>query len=314
MINATAPDKRQYGSGSGLLPHMGLPMWYLPDWRGGLLGADAQSGTALWDYSQVFDSVEGNTTFYGLPDASRLSNWWQQVPDDFRFCFKLPRDITHVGDPVAAIQSLAGKEFEDFLRAIADLGGHKLGVLMVQLPERVAVTSEDMLWRLFDAVLSMTEHCLGSRWSGSLAVECRHRSFFMKDEAETDFLRGLADRKMDRVIFDSRGLQMDRTKTEPVLDAQRKKPNMPVHAVATGRHPVVRFIGHSDWQQNIQGLQQWHRKLTQWQQEGRQPFVFWHTVGNQDVPGFHRWIMETFWQREVVWPGENAAGQTLELW
>ena len=297
-----------------MLPHMGLPMWYLPDWRGGLLRPDAQSATALTDYSQVFDTVEGNTTFYGLPSGARLTHWWQQVSDDFRFCFKLPRDISHVDNPVEAMRGNAGQSLCRFLETIDELGAHKLGALLLQLPERVTISSESQLWLLMDLLAEQIDRIFGATWQGTVAVECRHRSFFMKDDAERRFLRGLADRGLDRVIFDSRGLQMDQSGTELVRDAQRKKPNMPVHAVATGRHPIVRFIGHSDWLQNRQGLEQWHRRLLQWQQEGRQPYVFWHTVGNQDVPGFHRWIMETFWQTEVRWPGENASGQTMTLW
>lgn len=314
MINVTAPEKRNTLSDNPGLLRMGLPMWYLPEWRGGLLSPDSASATALGDYSQVFGSVEGNTTFYGLPDAARLSHWWQQVSDDFRFCFKLPRDLTHVADPVQALQGQAGQRWNDFLHAIADLNAARLGVLMVQLPERFGAADESVLWRFLDDLSVMTERVLGTAWNGSIALECRNVSFFMKDDVERRLLRGLADRAMDRVIFDSRGLQMDDSVTDAVLDAKRKKPNMPVHAVATGRHPVVRFIGHSTWQENDQGLQQWHQRLLQWQQEGRQPFVFWHTVGNQDVPGFHRWIMETLWQEQVVWPGENASGQTLSLW
>jgi len=293
---------------------MGLPMWYLPEWRGGLLSPDSASTTALKDYSQVFDSVEGNTTFYGLPDAARLAHWWQQVPESFRFCFKLPRDITHVADPVQALKGQPGQRWCDFLRAIAHLDTAKLGVLMVQLPERFTAADESVLWCFLDELSRGVERELGADWDGGIALECRHLSFFLKDDTERRLLRGLADRAMDRVIFDSRGLQMDDSNSDAVLDAKRKKPNMPVHAVATGRHPVVRFIGHSQWEKNAPGLQQWHRKLTQWQEEGKQPFVFWHTVGNQDVPGFHRWIMETCWRREVLWPGENAAGQTLDLW
>lgn len=293
---------------------MGLPMWYLPEWRGGLLKPDAVSATALADYSQVFDSVEGNTTFYGLPDQQRLAHWWQQVPDHFRFCFKLPRDISHASDLSTALTGRSKVALEVFLERIAEIGAHKLGVLMLQLPERVQMDSTAGLWHLLDELAMMLGHRLGPSWEGSVAVECRHLSFFQKDEAERRFLRALADRHMDRVIFDSRGLQMDTSGNEVVLDAKTKKPNMPVHAVATGQQPVVRFIGHSDWRLNWQGLQQWHRRLSQWQQEGRRPYIFWHTVGNRDVPGFHRWIMESLWQHSPVWPGEQASGQTLDLW
>lgn len=278
-------------------------MWFLPQWRGGLLSPGCSSAESLREYSDVFGSVEGNTTFYALPDRQRLALWLQQSRDDFRFCFKVPRDISHATDPVAAWRGKAGARFGWFLDHIMNSCPHKLGVVMLQLPVTSGIDSHSQLFSLLDLLAEVSS----VRW----AVEFRHPSFFDKGVAESGVLRALADRNMDRVIFDTRGLQADASMSEAVLDARRKKPHMPVHPVATGQNPVVRFIGHSDYEVNRRYLQQWRTKLAQWQSQGKTPWVFWHTAGNQDVPGFYQWVMQEIWQQRVEWP---VRGQSLSLW
>ena len=46
-------------------------------------------------YSRVFDSVEIDSTFYGIPDASTVKAWKEATPEDFRFYPKIPGKITH---------------------------------------------------------------------------------------------------------------------------------------------------------------------------------------------------------------------------
>jgi uncharacterized protein YecE (DUF72 family) len=303
MTNA---EKIAHVTADGATLLMGLPMWYLPQWRGGLLTSDCRLAQALGQYSQVFGSVEGNTTFYALPDAMRIRSWLDQVPDSFRFCFKVPKEISHARDIRRALAGSAGLLFRNFIDQIQTHAPHKLGVLMLQLPASLGAADLAVLIAVLDDLAAIP----GVSW----ALECRHVSWFDKGQNEQQLLRALADRNMDRVVFDSRGLQRDVSGAEAVLDARGKKPSMPVHPVATGQYPVVRFIGHSTYEENRLYLQQWQQKLAQWQQEGRTPLVFWHTAGNRDVPGFHRWLMDIVWNQTVSWPGEQASGITADLW
>ena len=73
---------------------------------------------------------------------------------------------------------------------------------------------------------------------------------FAKGEAEQLFNRGLHERGVNRVILDSRPVHAAIPHTEAIRDAQRKKPKVPVHAVVTANHPMVRFIGSDDMAQN----------------------------------------------------------------
>ena len=57
------------------------------------------SGTDnLEAYSQAFDFVEVNSTYYELPSALVASRWRQRVPDDFSFSVRCPRIVAdHYG-------------------------------------------------------------------------------------------------------------------------------------------------------------------------------------------------------------------------
>src|SRR5665213_2948074 len=46
-------------------------------------------------YASLFNSVEINSSFYKVPMASTVQKWAALVPENFKFTFKLWRDITH---------------------------------------------------------------------------------------------------------------------------------------------------------------------------------------------------------------------------
>ena len=111
---------------------LGCPGWGDPKWVGRLFPSGTKSTEFLYHYARVFNTVEGNTTFYALPSADTVARWAASVPDEFRFCFKFPRTITHDKLLVDA----AG-ETHEFLDRVAPLGA-RLGTLMLQLPPRFA--------------------------------------------------------------------------------------------------------------------------------------------------------------------------------
>ena len=51
-----------------MLPYfLGCPSWSEAAWRGSLYPADMPAAASLATYCQVFNAVEGNTTFYARP-------------------------------------------------------------------------------------------------------------------------------------------------------------------------------------------------------------------------------------------------------
>ena len=47
-------------------------------------------------YSEHFDTVEVNTTFYRLPRATSVARWVEETPEEFTFAIKVSRYITHI--------------------------------------------------------------------------------------------------------------------------------------------------------------------------------------------------------------------------
>ena len=58
--------------------YLGLPAWAFPGWAGEY---SPVGGSALAHYARVFNTVEGNTTFYRVPDAQSVARWNAAVRD-----------------------------------------------------------------------------------------------------------------------------------------------------------------------------------------------------------------------------------------
>jgi uncharacterized protein YecE (DUF72 family) len=137
-------------------------------------------------------------------------------------------------------------------------------------------------------------------------VEVRHPAFFNKGETEKALNRGLHERGVNRVILDSRPVHSAVPHSEAIIDAQRKKPRVPVHAVVTANHPMVRFIGSDNMQQNQQMFAVWLQKLAIWQQTTT-PYLFLHTPDIAQAPE----LVDALWQalQDAV-PGLGPAPAT----
>jgi len=247
--------------------HLGLPMWSNRDWLGSLYPAGSDSQTFLQHYSSVFNAVEGNTTFYALPSEQTVSSWALQAQPGFKFCFKLPRSVTHIG----RLQS--SQQLTDYFKRLEPLGDF-LGPFMVQLPADVGG----------DALSNIKQFLAQLPTAFQFSLEVRSPDFFLKDEVEKRLNQLLIAAGVDRVCFDSRALFSLTAKTAAEKAAQKQKPNLPVHAIATANKPIVRFIGTKDANYNDYYLQSWLPKISQWCAEGRRPYLFVHTPANEVAP------------------------------
>lgn len=75
--------------------YIGCSGFYNNDWKGSLYPENAQSKDFLALYSQVFNSVEINSTFYRKPTSKTLLKWYDDTSDDFKFFIKIPKAISH---------------------------------------------------------------------------------------------------------------------------------------------------------------------------------------------------------------------------
>jgi len=84
--------------------------------------------------------------------------------------------------------------------------------------------------------------------------------------------------------MDSRPVFAAKPDSPAIIDAQQKKPRVPVHAIATHEAPMVRFIGHPSLDENAAFFMPWIAKLQHWIDEGKTPYLMIHTSDNDQAP------------------------------
>lgn len=262
-----------------MLPYfLGCPSWNEPAWRGSFYPADVRPADTLEHYARVFNAVEGNTTFYARPSVATLQLWAERMPGHFRFCAKLPRDISHEGD----LRDRIGATGE-FLRLLEPLGA-RVAPLWLQLP---ASFGPQRLGELADWLDTFSHR--------AIAVEVRNAAFFARGEEEKALNRLLHARGVERICLDSRALFACESDDPAVLHAQSKKPRVPVRPTAFSASPQVRFIGGPDLDANQRYLDPWLDKVADWIGEGLVPHVFLHTPDNHlaaaQAQRFHAGLM-----------------------
>lgn len=116
-------------------------------------------------YSQHFNTVELNVTFYRFPQLSFLENWYDKSPDDFLFAVKVPRLITHYKKFVDT-----GSLLSDFYDTISKGLKEKLGPVLFQLPPGMQY-SKEKLKVIIDSINPTFTNI----------VECRHASWWNQE-------------------------------------------------------------------------------------------------------------------------------------
>lgn len=259
--------------------YLGLPFWGHKGWAGSFYRAKTKPADHLSQYAQVFNTVEGNTTFYSLPSEATVERWAAAVSDDFRFLFKLPRWISHELRLEAADEACA-----DFFTRLAPLAP-RIGILLIQLPPSFGPNRLGVLDRFLSRLPAFYDQ-LGR--SVPFAVEPRHGDFYDPSPASFRLDDLLRRHGVERCWMDTRALR-DGDPTPPaVIEACRKKPDVPTRIpaleCALGPRPVIRFVAHPDASTTQPWLRRWTRVLAHWLRQGRTPYFMVHLPDNQLVP------------------------------
>ncbi len=221
---------------------LGLPAWAFAPWRGPYFPKDAPP---LASYARVFDTVEGNITFYTLPDGKTVARWCELLTGrDFRFCFKLPREVTHGG--MARERGVLAALF-DRLEPLGEL----CGPFMVQLPARIGPDELPAL----DALLAVLPS--GHRF----AVEVRNAALIAAPGHLHDLL---ARHGCGRVLLDTRPIYGTAPPHPDLEDAVHEKPDLPVVWDGPECLRIVRFIGHPLLDHDAPFMREWGEQLRAW--------------------------------------------------
>ena len=251
---------------------LGCPVWGRRDWIGTLLPAGCKPGGYLREYGRVFNAVEGNTTFYATPTADVVAKWREASDPDFRFCFKLPRVLTH-----ERMLEAAGGAAARFVDAMAPLQS-RLGPFMIQLPPAFGPPR-----------LSKLEAFLGELPRGfDFAVEVRHAGFGPGTGAGRRLAEVLAAHGFDRVVLDARAIHAREAPDEDTAIAQQRKPLLEPAFDLPGRHPIVRFIGDHEFARNDALFAPWIDAIVAAIERGAEPYVFVHCPNDANAPALAR--------------------------
>ncbi len=108
--------------------YIGTSGWSFQNWVGILYPEGLPQSNWLKFYSNFFNCVEVNSTFYRLFKPKTYSLWLKAVPNEFKFIIKVPQTISHTKKLINC-----KVDIEEFILNIEILKS-KLGILLLQLP------------------------------------------------------------------------------------------------------------------------------------------------------------------------------------
>ncbi len=139
---------------TGASIYIGTSGWSYPKGEGTWQGFFYPAGkiNELEYYSQFFDTVEVNSSFYRPPDPGIVYNWVRRTPPDFRFAVKLWQKFTHP------------KMFKEATGETAAISSEDVAVFQRSLEPLARPASSGRCWRSSRPALKMV--ITGVRYSG----------------------------------------------------------------------------------------------------------------------------------------------------
>lgn len=228
---------------------VGAPIWSHSPWVGSLYPPESTSPDFLKEYSKQFSTVEVNSTFYGIPQADTFKKWKDSVDENFRFCPKFPKSISHSmnGDhPDLAI-------FAERIAILED----RLGCCFLQLPSHIGPEHGARLQTLLSKIPR----------SLKTVVELRHSGFFQNQRLKPEWLEMLAKSFVGTVCVDT--------------PAERSV----VHTSLTSTRIMVRYLGANLHPSNTIRFQQWADRIALWAEHGiKEVYFVVHEPDNTHAP------------------------------
>ncbi len=143
---------------------IGCSGWFYWHWKGKFYPKDIPQNKWFKHYTEYFNTVELNSSFYRFPKLSTAKTWYRQAPKDFIYTLKVNRFITHI------------KKFKNTKKLIKDfykLGNvlnQKMGCFLFQLPPSLKY-NKDKLNEIIGQLDPKRKN----------VIEFRHESWFNKE-------------------------------------------------------------------------------------------------------------------------------------
>lgn len=271
--------------------YLGCAVWSYKGWVGDFYPSGSRAADFLHLYSRRLPTVEGNTTFYAVPEPNKIARWAAQTPPGFKFCLKLPREITH-----GSLLTPALYQALSFLELAQGLG-ERLGPIFAQLPPSYSPNNLEDLATFLAAIAD---------YQLPFALEVRHPDWFKAPHNHqlADLLQALG---IGKVLLDSRPIYQPQAEGEDSnmhkqITQERRKPNLPLQPVVTAPFSLIRFISHPQAQLNQVYWQEWVKLIQVWLREGKQIYFFVHCPQEEQSPHNARYFQQLLIQQGVAVP------------
>ncbi len=219
----------------------------------------------LNSYAEVFNAVEGNTTFYHTPDSATVDRWLDALSGtELTISFKLPSEVTHQKQPDERV-------LQRFMESIRPLKPH-LGPFLLQFPHWAGIEFLTRFERLFNTVAEV----------GSAVVEVRHTELFEQPQTLEPLLNRYG---FGRAILDTRALYQGDLAHPEVVNAIHEKPDLPVLTTLYNNKAFVRLMLHPNGQNDI-WMEEWVDRTWGWINQGVETVMMIHCPNNFHCPAF----------------------------
>ena len=240
--------------------YIGCTGWSMKEWIGTVYPPKSKSQDFLKYYAQQFNTIELNTTHYRIPNTSTIQKWFEQTPDDFRFCPKIPQSISHSRD-----LGLNGKNITTFCDAIAGLE-HKMGCCFMQFPPYFDTKRLPLLKQFLTVFPSEVP----------LSIELRHESWFQKNCPEWQELMNFCRNQVIAMV---------------ITDVAGRRDVL--HQEITHSKAVVRFVGNALHLTDYTRVDDWIKILYEAYQNGLEEVYFFpHEPDNLLAPQLATYVLQ----------------------
>ena len=177
--------------------YIGTSGFYYAHWIGKFYPEDLRREEVLSFYSQHFETVEINSSFYHFPRRSTVEKWKAAVSGDFVFSLKLHRSITHLRKLKPEVLFL-----DKFFASLEPLKRRKT-VVLIQTPGSLKCDLERL-----QVFLSLIP-------KGFLyAFEFRHKSWFEREVYE------LLKKEAAALVFSDSPIKKDGSRLWPRVEVE----------------------------------------------------------------------------------------------
>ncbi len=243
--------------------YVGGVLWASDSFPGTIYPPKARPADFVKYYTQQFNTIELNATHYKIQPPQTFRRWAEVAPEGFKFCPKFHQDVSH------ADNLLAMTGFQQQSNELFSLFGTRLGPAFMQLPPHFSVQRGDEL-------VSFLNQC----GVPGMAVELRHPSWFVSEQALNGLCNFLYKKTISLVLTDTPGRR-------DVL-----------HLRLTNKTAFVRFNGHNQFEGDKARIDAWINKARQWFELGLENFYFFvHTPRQLFMPALVTYFTESLQNR-----------------